>query len=232
MKKTLLSSLFTLALTGVALAQGNVSWGSIPFGNFTAQTNTSVSSLFGGTQTGGTAGATATGSLGFYYELLDTSVYQAPKPTTLSGLTTWADTGLGGTNNLTSAGRAVPIAGTTAALVSWSPGTTNSIMVVGWSANLGTTWSAALANMQNSSYVNALSTAAFFGMSAVGYITTVSTATSPGAAVFGSAGTAQGTPINSVNTQLYLVPVSTPEPGTMALAALGGASLLLFRRRK
>jgi len=35
---------------------------------------------------------------------------------------------------------------------------------------------------------------------------------------------------NTLNTNLVLSPV--PEPATMALAALGGASLLLFRRRK
>jgi hypothetical protein len=35
----------------------------------------------------------------------------------------------------------------------------------------------------------------------------------------------------SINKFGTFIP-SVPEPGTMALAALGGASLLMFRRRK
>ena len=41
---------------------------------------------------------------------------------------------------------------------------------------------------------------------------------------------AQGLPIFSLLTPLYLVPV--PEPTTLALAGLGGLSLLLFRRQR
>ena len=47
--------------------------------------------------------------------------------------------------------------------------------------------------------------------------------------LFGTTASAQGTPVGG----FQLVEVSTvPEPGTLALAALGGASLLLFRRKK
>ena len=52
----------------------------------------------------------------------------------------------------------------------------------------------------------------------------------PGATVFGTAASAQGLPIFSLLTPLYLVPV--PEPTTLALAGLGGLSLLLFRRQR
>jgi len=38
--------------------------------------------------------------------------------------------------------------------------------------------------------------------------------------------------IHNVSSINLLAPVGVPEPGTMALAAIGGASLLLFRRRK
>jgi hypothetical protein len=48
--------------------------------------------------------------------------------------------------------------------------------------------------------------------------------------VFGTTATAQGLPIQSLLTPLYLVPV--PEPTTLALAGLGGLSLLLFRRQR
>ena len=102
-------------------------------------------------------------------------------------------------------------------------------MLVGWSANLGNTWTAALAALNGGTFA----AGSFFGESNSGYLTTASTATSPGAAVFGSVANSFGTPIQSLNTQLFLLPTAVvPEPGTMALAAIGGLSLLAFRRKK
>jgi hypothetical protein len=46
---------------------------------------------------------------------------------------------------------------------------------------------------------------------------------------FGTGGTAQGTPITTP-TDLFVVNI--PEPTTMALAGLGAAALVIFRRRK
>jgi hypothetical protein len=235
MKKIVLTSVCALAMTGAALAQGNVNWGSISAAAMTAQTNsTAYSPLFGGGSTGngavgGTQGSASLGT-GFYYELLYTSYSgsQLATPTTLASLSTWSDAGLGASNNTVTASRLVPMNPNSGAQVPWSPGVTNSIMLVGWSANLGTTWGAVsnvLSNWATLGIANA-----FFGESTTGYITTLSTATSPGATVFGTAATAQGLPINSLLTQLYLVPV--PEPGTIALATLGGLSMLALRRRK
>jgi hypothetical protein len=68
----------------------------------------------------------------------------------------------------------------------------------------------------------------FFGVTSTGY--TASGSSNPGATLFATAANAQGLPILSLNTQLYLVPV--PEPTTLALAGLGGLSLLLFRRQR
>ena len=241
MKKLILTSICTLVVSGVALAQGNVNWSGVAFGSYTSQTNsTTYSPLFGGGPTGNgaigaTQGNTAVGT-GFYYELLYTGSYNGStagvSPTTLTALGTWTDSGLGATNS-TTAGRATVLANENnagATVAGMHPGTTNYIILVGWSADLGTTWATADANMNNATYLAGLSSQAFFGISTVGYITPLSSSTSPGAAVFGAA-SAQGQPINgSTLTQLYLIPV--PEPGTMALAAIGGASLLLFRRRK
>ena len=49
--------------------------------------------------------------------------------------------------------------------------------------------------------------------------------------MFGTVNNVAGLPIDSLNTQLYFI-IPVPEPGTMALAALGGLSLLAFRRKK
>ncbi len=237
MKKLVITSVCAVAMTGAVFAQGNINWTGPSAAAMTAQTNsTTYSPLFGGGSTGSgavgsTLGSAALGT-GFYYELLYTtfSGVQATQPSSLSALGTWSDTGLSATNNTVTAGRLVDVAPNAGAQVSWSPGTTNSIMLVGWSANLGTTWSAALATLNSSSALASVVGNAFFGESTTGYITPLSTSTSPGASVFGSAATANGLPIFSLNTQLYLVPV--PEPGTIALATLGGLSMLALRRRK
>jgi len=131
--------------------------------------------------------------------------------------------------NTSVAGRVTPVNPNAGAQVPWSPGTTDSIMLAGWSANLGTTWAAVQAVLNSPSLLGAVAGNAFFGLSNTGYITTLSTSTSPGAAVFGTGATAQGLPIFSLLTQLNLVVV--PEPTTLALMALGGAALL-FRRKK
>jgi hypothetical protein len=236
MKKLVLTSVCALATAGAAFAQGNLYWSSINFASMTAQTNSTTHSSFtgGGSAVGGSIGAAGGSSVSganFYYELLYSaySGTQAAVPTTLAALGTWSDAGLGATNANT-AGRLQVINPNAGAQVPWSPGTTDSIMLAGWSANLGTTWAAVIATLNSQSLLGAVAGNAFFGLSNTGYTTTLSTSTSPGAIVFGANPTAQGVPIQSLLTQLYLVQV--PEPTTLALAALGGASLLLFRRKK
>jgi hypothetical protein len=234
MKKLALTTICVLTIAGSAFAQGNVAWNTIVPSAMTAVTNsTTYSPLFGGGSTGnGAVGSTAAGSTSFYYELLYTSYSgsQLATPTTLNSLFTWSDAGLSATN-ASSAGRVFPVAPNAGAQVSWSPGTTNSIMLVGWSANLGTSWSSVSNVLSNWATLGSTIVGnAFFGESVTGYITPLSTATSPGAAVFGTGATPQGLPILSLNTPLYIIPV--PEPGTIALATLGGLSMLALRRRK
>jgi hypothetical protein len=233
MKKILLTSVCVLAITGAALAQGTVNW-AISFTSMTAQTNTAVGPLFGGAGTGGTVGNTgsATGTgLGYDYELLYTSYSGGGSLATIPNLTsllTWQDTGLSATNGNT-AGRLTVINGNTAAVVPWASGTTDSIVLVGWSANLGSTWGAVSNELANDTYLTVLAgQLGFFGVSTTGFIAAASG--NPGANVFNNASiSGTGTPIFSLNTQLYGLAV--PEPATMALVGLGGLSLMLFRRR-
>jgi len=236
MKKLVITIGCILAVAGAAFAQGNVNWSGISFSAMTAQTNaTEISPLFGGAATGtGTIGATggaASAGTGFYYELLYNGAFsgsQAAGPSSIASLLSWSDAGLSASNNPVTLGRLAVINGNAGATVPWSPGTTDNIVVVGWSADLGATWGAALSVLTNSS---TFAPGNFLGFSTTGYITTLATTTSPGSTLFGNGTlTAQGLPIFSVLTQLYALPV--PEPTTMALAGLGGLAMLLIRRRK
>jgi hypothetical protein len=149
-------------------------------------------------------------------------------------LLAWNDTGLTSTNSQT-ASRLQVVNPNTAATVPWSGSTTDSIVLVGWSADLGSSWTSVSNLLEAASQGNNAPLQAqlagqqgFFGVTSTGY--TASGSSNPGATLFATAANAQGLPILSLNTQLYLVPV--PEPTTLALAGLGGLSLLLFRRQR
>jgi PEP-CTERM motif len=112
----------------------------------------------------------------------------------------------------------------------WAPNTTNAFFVIGWSVNFGTTWGA-ISNALAFSVVNGgnWSQMGYFGASAVGF------------GVPGGGSPALPTPhlwAASPNNQMTgltgfsLNAVPVPEPGTLALAGLGGLSLLLFRRQR
>jgi hypothetical protein len=243
MKKLALTIVCTLAVNDAVFADGIVNWLSITPAAMTAQTNsTQFSPIFGGGSSGGgTIGNTASagGSPTFYFELLYNTNFtgsQVAAPTfsqLFSG--SWLDTGLTATNTTAagSAGKLAPIAGNAAATVPWAHGVTNNIMLVGWSANLGTSWATVSNELATDSFYSVYfsSSYAFFGESATGYINPFDgPGPGPGANIFGTAANITGLPINSLNTQLYLLPI--PEPGTITLAGLGGLSLLLLRRRR
>jgi hypothetical protein len=245
MKKLALTIVCALAVTGVAFGQANLVTFTPVHGDITFQTNSvSYSPLFGGGASGlgvqANIGVTAQSGVGLIYDF--TLLYQtqsgyqvlATDKSVWDG--TWKDTGLTATNASNFNG-AVNNAVPTANSVPWATGVTNSIVMVGWSANLGNTWASVSNILAQLSLGNSAPLAAqlsgqlgFFGESTFGYITPA-TSPSPGAALFGTgAATGNGQPIFSLLTPLYVLPV--PEPATMALAGLGGLSMLLFRRQR
>lgn len=212
--KTIFAILSLIGMTGTCLGQGTVNWAGISAAVITAQTNTQQwSPLFGGGSSGGgTIGNTAPASSGlvYYYELLYNTNFtgsQVPTPNTVAALFgTWLDAGLMATNSdlAFASGRLTPVNPNFAAAVPWDKGTTNNIMLVGWSANLGTSWAEVANELANWDYYRSTITgAAFFGMSATGYLTPQASGTAPGAAVFATGPTTNGLPIYSPNMQLY-----------------------------
>ena len=233
MKKLVLTSVCSVAMAASAFAQGNVNWGGISFTAMTAQTNSVSYSVFtgggsvvGGSQAVGNAGNSSTG-VGFYYALLyQAAGSQLTTPTTLSALQLWSDTGLSATNSNNAGRLQVVNANSGATVQAFTPGVNVDLMVAGWSANMGSSYTNVLAQIVNKTYLNG-GLNDYFGLSSTAFIAPATTSTSPGTTIFGS-GAGQ---LTSLNTPLFeLNP--TPEPATMALAGLGGLSLLALRRKK
>ncbi|HEV2392731.1 MAG TPA: PEP-CTERM sorting domain-containing protein, partial [Verrucomicrobiae bacterium] len=151
---------------------------------------------------------------------------------------TWTFTGSYATN--IPAGGRLSGGSTAATTTGWAPGVTNSFAVVGWSSNLGHDWSTIAAELNGSTFSGGQwnggnwtvkNGSAFFGLSSVGFGEAGGGAQGlPPFPLFGTVPTAAGTPITSPFS-LYVI-AAVPEPGTFALAGLGAAALLIFRRRK
>jgi hypothetical protein len=248
MKKLILTTLAVAGVSSLAFAQGYVNWNGSPGAFVVAQTNSVNYSSLSTTLGGGAATGQATGGQGntcstsvYYYELLYSTV-DTTTPTTLTDLTAnWTATGFLTVNStIANNGRlGTPLAPTTADEILAYPSATApswSFMLVGWSSNLGTTWAGAgnveseLENWQTAG--SSIVGASYFGESYVGQ-TALSTSSTAGTTVFAASQTPGGLISNPTGSPLVLSELAaTPEPATFALAALGGASLLLFRRRK
>jgi len=243
MKKLAITTLLAAGLSGISFGQGTVNWNASPSVNFIAQTNTAnysgLSTALGGGQatgiSGGGAGNTqGSGTTLYYYQLLYSSSDSAA-PTTLTDLAgNWLSAGSALTmeNGAGANGRVNPITANAAATVPWAAGTADGVLLVGWSANLGTSYATVLNELQNwTADSSSIVGPAFFGESAFGSVT-ASSSSITGATVFGAASPLISNPSGSPAQLDLLQTAPIPEPTSLAMAAVGGASLLLFRRRK
>jgi hypothetical protein len=226
--KKLAVTLSLLAIAAGAFAQGSVN----PNNGTTSQFRTNSVGL------GGTAGLALSANGPFYYEVLTAPSTVTAVDASLQALvqagSIWSDTQLT-TSNTTFAGRM----GTTATTVNnWGIGVAQSFIIVGWSASEGTTWSQVAgrlggATLNNGVWSGGGLTTGWLGATAVswrqaGGVTTSGTIATP--LLFSGAGAdAQGVPLNGL-TDMFVINV--PEPTTFALVGLGGAALMIFRRRK
>ena len=229
MKKTLLTILLGAFAVG-AYAQGTVIFATTA----TASTKTSTNSVVGGTA----AGLTSATAGSYYYALF----YSTTGATTVSGAGSTSIVGAGSHYVFNDANWTFVSYGANGAAGKFaSSGTVNSdgtttiptvaaagtaeLVVVGWSANIGSTWQSVQTYLAGPGYD------AWVGESAVASIVL---GNAPGTAGSQSPISLFGTGVGQVGGLLLgqVQAVATPEPGTMALAALGGASMLLFLRRK
>ena len=223
MKKILLTLGLAAVVTGLQ-AQGLVSFYSFAG---TLKTNSATSVFAGGSQTGGTSGVTSSAANSFYYTVLIAASSPGTNNPAAGGWTQalYNGSGIIGTNYAGLTGDMQGPKGTSSTPIdNWGSGNTMSFIIVGWSSNLGSDWTTVLSEL-NSGWANIPNFSAansyFFGVSSIGS---------------GASGTPPtGTPLSLFTTvgsfNLYSVG-AVPEPGTIALAGLGIASLFVLRRKK
>lgn len=234
MKKILTLAVLAGA-TAFAQAQGTIATYSVS-GTYAVYTNTSISIYAGGTGTGGTSGKAALNS-GLDYALLVepyTGTLSTTAPLTAVQLASFTVAVSGITNYGTAGGIAGPghnLGGPTAA-GSWAStqdgnyvdGAEDYFVLVGWSSSLGSSWQTVETELLTDSWA----APGYFGVSSLGYGYSGGGPDSlPAPSIFGNSsaeplGIAGITSLDSV----------VPEPSTIALAAMGGLSLLAFRRKK
>jgi len=229
--KKLLTTLCIGALAFAAYSQGTVNFGN------TSLTLVSTNAAY----LSGTTGTTATTLGGFNYAVFTAASTVSSASSALDLLTpTWTFTTLTGTNTAVASGGRLNGGSGVVVPTGWAPGVTNSFLIAGWSSSLGN-WAAvqslitggSFATGGGSRYQVAGNPAAgsFLGISAVSFgAAGGGTAGLPAFSLFGSTPTAQGTPL-ATGFQLFPV-VAVPEPSSFALAGLGAAALMIFRRRK
>jgi hypothetical protein len=217
MKKQIITILAVSSLAVDAYAQGMVSL-----------MDTAVAVSTNMVSVGGTQGGLYQPAGTYYFEMLFIPNTGQAAPTYNGGsISAWTDSTLSGTNT----GNGVPTAAYLGhitgengaagiAVPGWLSGSSAYFVVLGWSANEGTWGTVEQVLNGTGSWLTLGPAGGLFGYSAVGYAVSAA-APVPGTILFG---TAPGL----INTLI----LGIPEPSTLALAGLGGLSLLLMRRLK
>jgi hypothetical protein len=175
----------------------------------------------------------------YYAVLISVANYGGPAPSSDPLNSAWSGAVLTGNNFVAALGGIAGQGGSAgAAAPGWgaptqgqyTDGTEKYFMIVGWSSNLGTTWGQVAANLASGWASPWGPNNAFFGTSAIGFGYSGGGPLSlPAPSLFT---TSVGMPGGLTSGFQLMGVVPVPEPTTMALACLGGLSLLLFRRRK
>jgi len=221
MKKTLIIAAALVLSVVASQAQGLVSISLT--GGILASTNTS------GSVSGKIVG---TGVNGYYFELLYSSSLGATTAadiTQAGNLAQWTDSAVFG-NSQSSLNAGKIQSGASVAAAGWTaPGASydneRAVVVVGWSGNYGTTYAAFLTSL-----AAGLTPGGYYGFATGLNYAGGGNSSLPQVNMWGNQTTLAGAGLN--NGILNQVVGAVPEPGTMALAGLGGLSLLAFRRKK
>lgn len=183
------------------------------------------------TSTNGVVIGNISGQGNYYFAILTSASYPNPilggtNKNNLPGA--WTFTGAYGTNTAT-AGRLSLGPATGIAAGGWGIGQTNWFEVVGWSANL-TAGGPNLNSIMNQNASGLWNANGYFGISLVGF--GVAGGVDPGTGQTIPALTLFGVGLNQVGGFNLDAVSPIPEPATFALAGLGAAAMLIFRRRK
>jgi hypothetical protein len=191
---------------------------------------------------GGTEGNTSPALGGFYYGVFTASSTITSIDPNLQDLLgpNWTFTGVYATNTaIASGGRLNGGLGVTA-LQGWTPGVTNSYLLLGWSASIaGEDWSSVSNQLRGATFSfgswclphTIIAQAAFLGVTSIGFGEAGGGTTGlPPFPLFGQTPNPAGNPI-STPFDLYALSLC-PEPATPALMFFGVAALLAWRRAR
>jgi hypothetical protein len=238
--KKLFAPLCASIVATSAFAQGTITVGN---GSYAfARTNA--------TGIGWTAGNTAPVLGGFYYAVFTAASTVTSIDVSLQNLltSTWTFTGVYATNSaVATGGRLLNGASGIATTQGWTPGQTNSYLLLGWSSNLATSDVNSILNQLRGAHLqggswegggfatNNFSGNAFLGVTPIGFGEAGGGTTGLGPLLlFGATNSPAGNPIganpNPSPFDLFVVG-ACPEPSAFALAGLGAAAVLFLRRR-